>query len=449
MRNSNVLRVASAAVLAAAIADGCSSGGDGADASLDAPIGDAATDTTPTDAPMNDASTDGGASSLHVMAFFGKSPGPPDNAYAQVSASGVLTGPVFVVPWSSVDHDGGALDWSSVDGPSSVLASYVAKYPTQKISVLFEPASDVNTNTATPADVLQSPGQQICFCSTYAGDYPDSSPPTCVPNGKWNGVPDYTGLPVPYTGTFAARWQGFIAQAITHLNASAYRSSILYVTFGVSNGGEDIPRCGTSQVALVDGGLAGLASVWVANVNAQDTAIQNAKPAFPVVGGTSCYGTFAPPDGSTNADNCTIFSEAEAQAHHAHGIGLRITTLQSADLLAYDAGEPTISDWVANNAKYADVPIVFQTAFESAPAPVTSGDATQVAQCNKTGSLARLVPFVMSHTSATTPLRVFEAYWADLEGTYVSGYVDTCWPNGTVTTDPYAPYDTVLKAATQ
>lgn len=60
------------------------------------------------------------------------------------------------------------------------------------------------------------------------------------------------------------------------------------------------------------------------------------------------------------------------------------------------------------------------------------------------GSLVTLVPFVMNHTNA--PLRVLELYFADLEGTYVTGYQDTCWASGTSV--PYAPYDDVLRAAT-
>ena len=191
---------------------------------------------------------------------------------------------------------------------------------------------------------------------------------------------------------------------------------------------------------LVDGGLDGLSNAWVANLEAQDTAIQNAHPTFPVVGGTSCFNAFVPTaDGSTTNDDCATFADLEAQTHAAHGIGLRITTLQAGDLLAYDAGTPTVSDWAAMNAKYPNVPIVWQTAGESTP--------VNAALCQKTGTLAALVPFVMQHTSAATPLRVLEAYYADLEGTYVSGFQDPCWPQGTVTSLPYAPYDTVIKAA--
>ena len=86
---------------------------------------------------------------------------------------------------------------------------------------------------------------------------------------------------------------------------------------------------------------------------------------------------------------------------------------------------------------------MFQTAFESAPKPA-SGNSQQADECNKTGSLVTLVPFVMNHTNA--PLRVLELYFADLEGTYVTGYQDTCWASGTSV--PYAPYDDVLRAAT-
>jgi hypothetical protein len=57
-----------------------------------------------------------------------------------------------------------------------------------------------------------------------------------------------------------------------------------------------------------------------------------------------------------------------------------------------------------------------------------------------------LLPFVTSHSSPSTPLRVLEAYYTDLEATY-AGFVDACWPAGTVTTPPYAPYDSAFKAA--
>lgn len=437
----SILALLVVASAGAGVFEACSQTPNGSDGGSEAGS-DAASDVVLADAAPGDAGTDGAASGLHIMAFFGNNTPAPDTAYGMVASSGVLTGPVIVVRWNTVD-DGGTPDFTALDGPSSPLQAYLAQYPSEKVSILFEPASDIFSNVATPLDVLESAGQQICFCDQYGGDYPDSSPPVCAPNGKWNGTPDYTGLPVPFTGTFAARWQGFIAQAIAHLNAASYHASILYVTFGVSNGGEDIPRCSIAEEALVDGGMTGLSNAWIANVTAQDIAVQNAKPIFPVVAGTSCLGTAAPPTGSTTTDNCGTFADLEAQAHAAHGVGLRITTLQSADILAYDAGTPTVSDWARMNAMYPNVPIVWQTAGESAPVAPNNPKLCDP----KTGPLAVLVPFIMTHSSPGTPLRALEAYYADLEGTYVSGFHDPCWPSGTVTTDPYGPYDTVFKAA--
>jgi hypothetical protein len=63
------------------------------------------------------------------------------------------------------------------------------------------------------------------------------------------------------------------------------------------------------------------------------------------------------------------------------------------------------------------------------------------------------LPFVLAHSSPSTPLRAFEAYYADLEATYTGaggpggrqGYSDVCWPPGTVTANPYAPYNAVFE----
>jgi len=383
-----------------------------------------------------------GSSGLKILAFQGSTPPALDATYSAVAASGVLTGPVIMVSWNAIDN-GKTLDFSSLDGPSSPLQTYLTQYPTEKVSIAFAPASDVLNNSATPADVLASAGQQICFCSGYNGD--TTTVNGCFANGKWDGTTeDFTGLPVPFTGTFAARWQGFIGQVIAHLNAASYRASILYVTFGVSNGGEDIARCSGPETTLVNPATtAGLSTAWIANLDAQDSAIEAAKPTFPVVVGTSCFGVSEPPDGSTTTDDCALFADLEAQTNAKHGVGLRITTLQNGDLLAYAANTPTVSDWAANTALYPNVPIVWQTASESAP--VSGSDA----RCNRTGSLAALVPFIMQHSSGATPLRALEAYYGDLEGTYVgaSGYHDSCWPTGTVTQDPYASYDTVFKNA--
>jgi hypothetical protein len=430
-----------ACVAAVVLIEACSSGDDTAahsDAGSDA--------STNGDASGSDASTsdgaigDGGAQGAHILAFSGGASPVTDSHYATVAASGVLTGPVIIVMWSDIDN-AGTLDWTSFDGASSTLQKVLSSYPNEKFSIVFEPASDVNSNSKTPTDVLNSAGQQICFCDGYAGDVAMANY-GCYPNGKVNGTTaDFTGLPVPFTGTFAARWQNFIGKAIARLNAATYRSSILYVTFGVSNGGEDIPRCSGGEMMLASPQTtAGLSAAWMTNLDQQDTAIENAHPSFPVVVGTSCLGASEPPDGSTTLDNCPLFADKEAMTNASHGVGIRITTLQNADLLAYEAGTPTVSDWVKDTTDYPNVPIVWQPSDESAPVPGSD------ARCNKNGSLATVLPFVLAHSSPSTPLRALEIYYQDLEGTYVSGYSDTCWPPGTVSSDPYKSYDDAFRA---
>jgi hypothetical protein len=440
-----LVRIVVPVALGIAALEACSGGDDGTSVTS----GDSGIEATG-DADLSDASSDDGATTdagpqgMHILAFSGGNPPSADSHYAAIAGSGVLTGPVIIVMWGDIDNaDGGTLDWSSFDGTSSVLQNLLSSYPNEKVSIVFEPASDVMTNSKTPNDVLNSSGQQICFCDGYAGDVAVANY-GCYPNGKVNGTTaDFTGLPVPFTGTFAARWQGFIGQAIARLNAASYRSSILYVTFGVSNGGEDIPRCSADEAKLASPQTtAGLSATWMTNLDQQDTAIEAAHPSFPVVVGTSCLGASEPPDGSTSIDNCPLFADLEAKTNAAHGVGIRITTLQNADLLAFGMGTPTVSDWVADTANYPNVPIVWQPSYESAP--VSGSDD----RCNRTGSLATLLPFVSLHSSPTTPLRALEIYYQDLEGTYVgaAGYQDSCWPSGTVTTDPYKSYDDAFRA---
>src|SRR5262249_9394677 len=154
---------------------------------------------------------------------------PAGNAsYAAVQGSGVVSGSVIVVPWNAIDN-GSALDWSSFDGANGSLTKYASAFPAARFSVLFEPVTDVIKNSFTPADVLASAGQQICFCdNVYPGDQP-SGVNHCYANGKIDGTnANVTGLPVPFTGTFASRWQGFISLAIAHLNAASYVANISY-----------------------------------------------------------------------------------------------------------------------------------------------------------------------------------------------------------------------------
>jgi hypothetical protein len=418
------------------------------DASTDSPLtgalsdggDDGAADVSTGDSPSG--SPDAALGSFHVVAFQAPVAPAQDAHYAAIAVSGTVTGPVIEVLWNSIDT-AGKLDWAALDGTSSAIYRYMAAYPTEQFSILFDPVTDNTQNSATPLDVLTSAGQQICFCKDgYPGDTAGNTN-GCFLNGTIDGTTqDLTGLPVPFTGSFAARWQGFIGAAIARLNAASYRPQILYVTFGVSNGGEDIPKCSGPEAALATPPTTkGLSTAWIANLAGQDSAIQVAKPTFPVVVGTSCLEAQEPPDGSTANDDCALFADLEAQTNASHGIGMRITTLQQADLLAYSENTPTVSDWAANTLAYPDVPIVWQTSAESDPV------GTGTASCIRNGSLATLLPFVTKHSSPNTPLRVLEAYYHDLEGTYVPGYQDPCWPAGAVTADPYGPYDSAFKAA--
>jgi len=313
-------------------------------------------------------------------------------------------GVVIEAKWNQIDQGGGVYDWAPVD---DMIAPYLSAG--LKVALLLVPTNDGTKNSATPDYVLDSPDQDICFCSDYPGAM--GRPPGCYTDHA-----DLTGFPVPFETTFSAPWQAFIAAAIAHYNSMG----ISYARIGIAAGGESIAHCASEMQNLVSPAtVQQLETTWDTNAGAQYAATAAAKPTFPIVSGVNCN-FFQMLGDCQDAANL-------AKLAAANGIGIGSEGLQKSDLTS----QQTSNDWLPNFEAYTDVPHQLQTNTESDP---TNNNAL-----NGTGSWTVLLPFVGQH--CPNPC-IFEGYSGDFRGAYQPGYTDQYWP-ATITT-PYVPYQQAL-----
>ena len=347
---------------------------------------------------------------------------------------GVLQGCVFEFAWNSIDQGTGpsGYTWSTFDTQNQ---AFVSAFPGLKLGIVFAPASDLSPNSGTPNYVLWNTSQHTVFCSAYAGD--KSSGQYGGYLGTGTSSTDTTGAPDPLDPPFQAAWwgtpatPGFVYYALQHIKSVAYLQSIAYVAFGFQRGGENYPTCNpTEQGLLAVNTEAYLRATWSAGNANMAKMIASALPAgMPGFMGIACIGNSSYPSTSNNCD----LADAEAAAIAASGLGLRLTIYRDSDRINLANGAPTESDWVAMFAKY-NVPMDAQEGQESNPFGACSSN---------TGTWVQAIPFIASHYGRATAA-FHEGLENDWFGVFSSSYHDSCWPNGDVTSYPYAPYVNVL-----
>lgn len=374
---------------------------------------------------------------VQLYMFSGPASPVTDTNFNNVVNAGVLTGVVLQINWSAVDIDGNPAHyvWSALD--TTLLGPYLTNYPNLKIDLIVAPALDISllnhANTVTPNYIFLG-AANTCFCPTYTGDGRAT--------GCYTDHLDLTGAVPSFDSFFESNYKRFITDLIAHINGSMYASRIGLHVIGYSHGGESNPICSAQmQTLVIPPTTAGLISTWTTMTQSYDAVVAAAAPTFPVAVTLACLGNAKPPTSFSTINNCPL-AAAEAASHFANHIGLRGTGLQSADLLETAGNTPSSADWVNMFRTYPSSAVLdLQQSAESNP--------NGACPTSTAGSFTTLGPFALERWPPppyTTD--IWEVYTAELEGTYSSTFHDnTCWPVGTVTVYPYAPYDAVFRHA--
>jgi hypothetical protein len=317
-----------------------------------------------------------------------------------------ISGVSVSLPWSEVDTTPGdgtsgyTYDFTAFD---TALQPYLNSG--KMVNLIVWPVTEGGNNTpggggSTPAYVfsagyaafVNAPNpQDLSVCANYVGDssnpfYSLSSSGSGGGNWNINTSPDLSGLPVSYELPFMTAYQKFIAQVIQHYNGN---SSIGYIRFGFSQGGENVPECIPYWPGYSD-------STYLNYIQTMTNFVKAQNPTMTIL--QDLHGMGQEPDATY-----TQYPVAEAQDAVNDQFGFGTNGLQQSDTTSMTV--PCDSDWCALFAQYAS------ETFNGKPITLSLQtlqwtDPTGHAQ---TGSLTVLLPFASAHNCNN-----LELYQADV-----------------------------------
>jgi hypothetical protein len=294
---------------------------------------------------------------------------------------------------NSAGTGSGGYDFSAFD---SALAPYLSSG--KMVNLIVWPATEGGNNEpgnggSTPAYVFTAAyaaqvgatnPQDMAVCQSYTGDSSNPYYSQAVSGsggGSWNITTssDLSGLPVSYELPFMTAYQAFITQVIQHYNGN---SSIGYIRFGFSQGGENSPEC--NQYWGPPGSPNYSDTTYLNYIQTMTNYVKSQSPAMTILEDLHALGQ--------NTDSTyTEYPVAESGYAVAHQFGFGTNGLQQSDTTATSV--PCDADWCALFSQYAS------TEYNDKPITLSLqtlqwSDPTGVAQ---TGSLTVLLPFAASH----------------------------------------------------
>ncbi len=311
-----------------------------------------------------------------------------------------ISGVSVSLSWSAVESSNstntasGGYSWAAFD---SALAPYLSSG--KMVNLIVWPATEGGNNTpgsggSTPAYVFSAAyaasvnaanPQDMAVCPSYPGD-PSNPYYTATQSGNGGGgawninvSSDLSGLPVSYEAPFMTAYQHFITQVIQHYNGN---SSIGYIRFGFSQGGENSPEC--NQFWGPPGSPNYSDQTYLNYIQTMTNFVKSQNPTMTILEDLHALG-------QNNQANYTQYPDAEAGDAVADDFGFGTNGLQQSDTTA--TAIPCDADWCALFAQYGG------TEYNGKPITLSLQtlqwtDPTGQAQ---TGSLTVLLPFAASH----------------------------------------------------
>jgi len=347
----------------------------------------------------------------HVQALLNSDPQTSNITIPGTFITNVLpniSGVSVSLSWGAVESTNsagtgsGGYDFTAFD---NALQPYLSSG--KMVNLIVWPATEGGNNTpgnggSTPAYVFTAAyaaqvsaanPQDMAVCPSYQGDpgnpfYSLSS--TGSGGGSWNvnTSPDLSGLPVSYEAPFMTAYQNFIAQVIQHYNGN---SSIGYIRFGFSQGGENSPECNQYWPGYSD-------QTYLSYIQTMTNFVKSQSPTMTIL-----EDLHSPYQLSVvGATEYVLYPDTEAQDAVTDQFGFGTNGLQQSDIANYAAGVPCDSDWCN----------LFNPSGGFSYKPTLSlqtlqwTDPTGQAQ---TGSLTTLLPFAASHSCNNV-----ELYQADV-----------------------------------
>lgn len=272
-----------------------------------------------------------------------------------------ISGVSISLPWISVDtttaNGSGSYsytyDFSTYD---AALQPYLNSG--KMVNLIVWPATEGGNNDpsgggSTPPYVLsaayatfvKAPNpQDMTVCPSYPGDptnpfYSLSS--TQTGGGAWNvnTNSDISGLPVSYEIPFMTAYQNFIKAVIQHYNGN---SSIGYIRFGFSQGGENSQECNQFWPGYSD-------STYLAYIQNMTNFVKQQSPTMMILEDMHAKG----PLNTVGASEYVLYPDTEAQDAVTDDFGFGTNGLQKSDAQSMASGTPCDSDWCATFSKYS------------------------------------------------------------------------------------------------